>query len=124
VAWDVEFTDQFGEWWDVLDEDARVAINAVVLVLERLGPALTRPYADTVKGSRHPNMRELRVQHQGRPFRLLYAFDPRRTAIILVGGDKGGNDRWYDVNIPIADKLYDEHLQEIKKNETKPNEVE
>jgi hypothetical protein len=107
----------------VLDEDARVAINAVVLVLERLGPALTRPYADTVKASRHPNMRELRVQHQGRPFRLLYAFDPRRTAIILVGGDKGGNDRWYDVNIPIADKLYDEHLQEIK-NETKPNEVE
>jgi hypothetical protein len=123
VAWDVEFTDQFGEWWDALDEDAQTSINAVVLVLEQVGPALTRPYADTVKGSRHANMRELRIQHQGRPFRLLYAFDPRRTAIILVGGDKGGDDRWYDVYIPIADKLYDEHLQQIE-NEQNPREVQ
>jgi DNA-binding XRE family transcriptional regulator len=88
VAWDVEFTDEFGSWWETLDEDAQTSINAVVLVLDKIGPALTRPYADTLKGSRHPNMRELRVQHQGRPFRLLYAFDPRRTAIILIGGDK------------------------------------
>lgn len=123
MAWDVEFTDQFGEWWSTLDEDAQISINAVVLVLERIGPALTRPYADTVKGSRHANMRELRIQHQGQPFRLLYAFDPRRTAIILVGGDKGGDDRWYDVHIPIADKLYDEHLQEIE-NESNPREVQ
>jgi hypothetical protein len=68
-------------------------------------------------------MRELRVQHQGRPFRLLYAFDPRRTAITIIGGDKGGDDRWYDVYIPIADKLYDEHLQEIA-NETDSKEVQ
>ncbi|MHB1551920.1 MAG: type II toxin-antitoxin system RelE/ParE family toxin [Vulcanimicrobiaceae bacterium] len=113
MAWDIEFTDQFGEWWDALDEDTQVAIDAIVRVLEKVGPALTRPYADTVKGSRHPNMRELRVQHQGRPLRLLYAFDPRRTAIVLVGGDKGGDGRWYDVHIPIADRLYDEHLEEI-----------
>jgi hypothetical protein len=123
VAWDVEFTDQFGQWWDALDEDAQISINAIVLVLEQIGPALTRPFADTVKGSRHKNMRELRVQHQGHPFRLLYAFDPRRTAIILVGGDKSGDDRWYDVHIPIADKLYDEHLQEIE-NEPKTKEVQ
>jgi hypothetical protein len=123
VAWDVEFTDQFGEWWDALDVDAQISISAVVMVLEQIGPALTRPYADTVKGSRHANMRELRIQHQGRPFRLLYAFDPRRTAIILVGGDKGGDDRWYDVYIPIADKLYDEHLQELE-NDPKPKEVQ
>jgi hypothetical protein len=114
---------QFGEWWDVLDDEARVAINAVVLVLERLGPALTRPYADTVKGSRHPNMRGASRSASRSTVPIALSFDPRRTAIILVGGDKGGNDRWYDVNIPIADKLYDEHLQEIK-NETKPNEVE
>lgn len=113
MAWDIEFTDQFGEWWDALDEDTQVAIDAIVRVLEKVGPALTRPYADTVKGSRHPSMRELRVQHQGRPLRLLYAFDPRRTAIVLVGGDKGGDGRWYDVHIPIADRLYDEHLEEI-----------
>jgi hypothetical protein len=123
VGWDVEFTDQFGAWWETLEEDLHTSIDAVVQVLEKVGPALTRPYADTVKGSRHTNMRELRIQHQGRPFRLLYAFDPRRTAIILVGGDKGGNDRWYDVNIPIADKLYDEHLQQIE-NEQESKEVQ
>lgn len=60
-------------------------------------------------------MRELRTQHQGRPYRTLYAFDPRRTAILLLAGDKTGEDRWYDVNVPIADKLYDEHLNLLKK---------
>lgn len=60
-------------------------------------------------------MMELRTQHQGRPYRTLYAFDPRRTAILLLAGDKTGDDRWYDVNVPIADKLYDEHLNLLKK---------
>ncbi len=113
VAWEVEYTDEFGAWWENLVEDEQASINAVVLVLEQLGPALTRPYADTVQGSRYPNMRELRVQHQGRPFRLLYAFDPRRVAIILIGGAKTGDNRWYDVYVPIADRLYEEHLQLI-----------
>lgn len=123
MAWDVEFTDEFGAWWDTLTEAEQVSIDAVVRVLEQLGPALTRPYADTINGSRHANMRELRVQHQGRPFRLFYAFDPRRVAIILIGGDKSGDNRWYDTFIPIADKLYDEHLQEIQR-ESKPKEVQ
>ncbi len=60
-------------------------------------------------------MRELRTQHAGRPFRTLYAFDPRRNAILLLGGDKTGDDRWYEVNVPVADRLYDEHLAELKK---------
>ena len=60
-------------------------------------------------------MRELRTQHDGRPFRTLYAFDPRRSAILLLGGDKTGNDRWYDVHIPIADELYDQHLKQLQK---------
>lgn len=68
-------------------------------------------------------MRELRVQHQGRPFRLLYAFDPRRVAIILIGGDMSGDNRWYDTFFPIADKLHDEHLQQIQR-ESKPKEVQ
>ena len=55
-------------------------------------------------------MRELRVQHNGKPHRTLYAFDPQRTAILLIGGDKTGDDRWYKKMIPIADKLYDQHL--------------
>lgn len=62
-------------------------------------------------------MRELRVQIDGRPFRVLYAFDPRRAAILLIGGDKTGNERWYEINVPIADRLYDEHLEALKKEQ-------
>jgi hypothetical protein len=58
---------------------------------------------------------ELRVQHSGRPYRVLYAFDPRRMAILLVGGDKTGNDRWYEENVPQADRLYDDHLKELRR---------
>jgi len=60
-------------------------------------------------------MRELRIQHQGRPYRVLYAFDPRRTAILPIGGDKTGEDRWYETNVPLADRLYDEHLELMRK---------
>lgn len=123
VAWEVEYTDEFGNWWESLDEDAQTSIVAVVGILEAKGPALTRPFADTVKGSRHSNMRELRVQHHGHPFRLFYAFDPRRAAIILIGGDKTGDNRFYDVFIPVADKLYDEHLNEISGESPKRTEA-
>ena len=58
-------------------------------------------------------MRELRPQHEGRPYRVLYAFDPRRVAILLIGGDKTGNDRWYETFVPLADKVFDAHLREI-----------
>ena len=59
-------------------------------------------------------MRELRVQHRGRPYRVLYAFDPRRVALLLIGGEKTGNKRWYKINVPIADRLYDDHLKELR----------
>lgn len=114
--WEVEYTEAFGAWWETLTEEQQVAVTAIVGVLEERGPALTRPYADTIKGSRHTNMRELRVQHAGAPIRLLYAFDPRRVAILLIGGDKSGDKRWYDVFVPLADKLYDKHLREIESN--------
>jgi hypothetical protein len=61
-------------------------------------------------------MRELRVQHQGRPYRVLYVFDPRRVAILLLGGDKTGDDRWYERNVPLADRLYDNYLAEVKED--------
>jgi hypothetical protein len=61
-------------------------------------------------------MRELRIQHRGRPYRILYAFDPRRSAILLIGGDKTGNDRWYDENVPRADRLFDEHLESLERD--------
>lgn len=63
-------------------------------------------------------MRELRIQHAGRPYRVLYAFNPRRTALLLLGGDKTGYQGWYETFVPIADRLYDEHLREIEREET------
>lgn len=72
------------------------------------------PHSSGIFGSKHSHMRELRTQHQGRPFRTLYAFDPRRSAILLIGGDKTGDKRWYDKFVPIADQLYDEHLAQLK----------
>lgn len=78
-----------------------------------LGPALARPHADTLRGSAYPNMRELRIQHEGRPYRVIYAFDPRRIGILLIGGDKTGNPRWYREFVPEADAIYAQHLREI-----------
>jgi hypothetical protein len=60
-------------------------------------------------------MRELRVQHAGRPYRILYAFDPRCTAILLIGGEKTGDDRWYTTYVPLGDRLYDEHLAQLRR---------
>ncbi len=62
-------------------------------------------------------MKELRIQHSGLPYRVLFAFDPRRCAILLIGGDKTGNDRWYEVFVPLADSLYDQHLETLKEKE-------
>ena len=85
---------------------------AVRLYCRRFAFAFTN---DLETESKHSHMRELRTQHEGRPYRTLYAFDPRRAAILLIGGDKTGNDRWYETHIPMADKLYDAHLDELKK---------
>jgi len=114
MAWEVEFTDEFGEWWDGLSVDEQNSIADGVYVLEEFGPTLTRPQADTVRGSKYPNMRELRIQHQGRPYRVLYAFDPRRVGVLLIGGDKTGNSRWYEELVPKADTIYSQHLREIE----------
>ena len=113
MAWNVEYTDEFEVWWESLAEEAQIDVDAVVGLLEKCGPNLPFPFSSGVNGSKHSHMRELRIQHQGRPLRVLYAFDPRRAAILLLGGDKTGNSRWYKVNVPIADRLYDEHLEEI-----------
>ncbi len=113
--WEIEYTDEFGHWWDQLDEAEQESVAASVELLRRLGPTLPRPHADTLKGSRHGNMKELRTQHQGRPLRTLFAFDPRRCAILLIGGDKTGEDRFYERMIPRADDLYDQHLDALRK---------
>lgn len=81
-------------------------------LLEQRGPALGRPAVDTLKGSRHSNMKELRSF--GGHLRAMFAFDPRREAIVLLGGDKRDDwNEWYERNIPIADDLYDRHMESL-----------
>ena len=112
VEWEVEYTDEFEQWWNELSEDEQDAIDAAVELLMERGPALGRPLADNVHQSRHPNMKELRPTAS---IRILFAFDPRRVAILLIGGDKRGSwNRWYDKVVPVADELYDMHLVEIE----------
>lgn len=117
MTWDVEYTLEFEAWWNGLDDEAQGSIDAHVRMLEAQGPNLGYPYTSAVNGSRHSHMRELRVQSKGRPIRTFYAFDPRRNAILLIGGDKTGNQRFYEEMIPVADRLYDEHLVEIEREE-------
>ena len=113
MAWKVEYTDQFGQWYRELDERSQDRVVAAVEILETQGPGLGRPFVDTVKGSRHANMKELRPR--GGSLRVLFAFDPRRMAVLLIGGDKTNRwQAWYGEFIPIADRLSDEHLETLK----------
>ena len=111
---DVEFTQEFRDWWNTLTEDQQDDVAYSVGLLAELGPALGFPHSPKVKGSRHSGMRELRTQSGGRPLRTLYAFNPLRTAILLIGGEKTGDDRWYERCVPLADHIYDMHLAEIR----------
>ena len=115
MKWDVEYTNEFGEWWNSLSEHEQISVAASVMLLEERGPSLGFPHCSGINASKHGHMRELRTQHDGRPLRTLYAFDPRRNAILLIGGDKTGDKRWYDIYVPIADRLYDEHLLQLQK---------
>jgi hypothetical protein len=101
MSFEVEYTDEFEDWWNSLDEQEQGSVDSAVGLLERLGPRVPFPHSSGIQGSRHGHMRELRIQHQGRPYRVLYAFDPRRAAILL--------QRY----VPFADALYDTHLREI-----------
>lgn len=115
MAWEVEGTDQFADWYGALSDDEQLAVGRVVEMLVEHGPALPFPYSSGISTSKHRHMRELRIQHAGRPYRVLYAFDPRRAAILLLGGDKTGQDRWYEETVSAADTLYEEHLEALKK---------
>ncbi|MBN2689282.1 MAG: type II toxin-antitoxin system RelE/ParE family toxin [Gammaproteobacteria bacterium] len=113
--WEVEYTNEFEAWWNILSEEEQIYVAASVGLLEELGPKLGFPYSSKIRDSKYEHMRELRIQHGGAPYRVLYAFDPRRYAILLIGGNKKGDERWYKKFVPIADKLYQQHLIELKK---------
>jgi hypothetical protein len=115
MAWDVEVTDECKAWLESLEETDFDAVRYSVELLGEHGPQLGHPHSSKINSSRHAHMRELRVQSGGRPIRIFYAFDPRRSVILLIGGDKSGDKRFYERMIPIADSLYDVYLDELRK---------
>lgn len=107
-------TDEFVAWWDGLDADEQTSVLAVVNLLELLGASLGFPQSSQIVGSK--KLRELRIQHAGEPYRVLYAFDPARNAVMLLGGRKTGNDRWYKSNVPRAEHIFADYLDETGQN--------
>jgi len=121
MTWEVEYTDEFEHWWETLSEAEQKSIAVSVGLLEDFGADLRHPHSSGIKGSKYSHMRELRIQHSGEPYRVLYAFDPRRAAILLIGGNKTGDKDWYKNYVPLADRLYDEHLAILQQeNANKP----
>lgn len=111
--WETVFTDTTSDWLLTEKEDVRESIIAYLNVLEEKGPNLGRPYADTLEGSKYPNLKELRVQHNGEPYRLFYIFNKYREAVILCGASKKGlNEKdFYKKMIKIAEKEYEKEVE-------------
>ena len=116
MKWTVLFHEDFDSEFSALPEDVQDELLAHARMLERFGPSLGRPWVDTLKGSRHANMKELRFQTPDGVWRVAFAFDPRRRAILLVCGSKSGGSgkRFYRELIRVADKRFDDHLARIK----------
>ncbi|MGD0840954.1 MAG: type II toxin-antitoxin system RelE/ParE family toxin [Candidatus Acidiferrales bacterium] len=120
MKWIVEIAGEFEPEFDALHEDVRTEILALSLVLEHFGPQLGRPRVDTLNGSRHANMKELRLSAAGGEWRVAFAFDPKRRAILLVAGDKSGGSekRFYRELIGKADRRFDTHLARLNRERT------
>jgi hypothetical protein len=110
MAIEILLTEEFKEWWEELAEQEQTSVAIVIDLLEELGVTLKFPYSSGITTSQ--KLRELRIQHAGQPYRVLYAFDPKRNAILLLGGNKTGDDRWYDTHVPKAEKLFAAYLEE------------
>ncbi len=119
MAYEVEASDEFKDWYEPLSEAEQNSIERVVLMLAEAGPALGFPYSAGIQSSKFSHMRELRIQHDGRPYRVLYALDPNRAALLLLGGDKTGDSRWYEKMVPKADAIYEEHLKALEEEQRK-----
>jgi len=119
VEWEVEYTDEFGSWWETLTDAEQAALAARVDLLTQRGPDLRRPVVGEIKGSKYdPQMKELVTETGQASLRVLFMFDPRRVAILLLGGDKTGSwNRWYRDAIPQADTLYEVHLEDSARRE-------
>jgi hypothetical protein len=111
--WPIIVSEEFTEWFDLLPSELRLAITRKISALRLLGPDLRRPHADTLKDSKHANMKELRVDEAGQVIRIAFAFDPKRRAVVLCGGAKQGlsKKKFYSALIRRADRIYDVHLK-------------
>ena len=112
IDFEILVTEEFKDWYEELEEHDADRVVFVVGLLEEKGTGLGFPYSSSIKDSNYP-LRELRVQSKGDPLRILYAFNPERNALLILGGDKTGDARWYEKNIPIAERLWEEHLEEL-----------
>lgn len=119
MEWQVLLDEEFEEWLGEQETDLRDEILAYGKLLAAYGSMLGRPRVDTIQGSKFTNMKELRIQWKGQPWRILFAFDPKRRSILLVGGNKQSDKRWYYKNIPIADARFAKHLKEMEKENGK-----
>ncbi len=117
--WTILYRPRYTAWFGRCGEDLQNEILAHLEVLKTMGPTLGRPRVDHIKASKHQNMKELRVQYKGDPVRILFAFDPKRRAVLLLGGAKTGDEQWYRRNVPIADRELDAHLAEMQKENGK-----
>jgi hypothetical protein len=117
MPYEVGVSDEFKDWYEPLSEAEQNSIERVVLMLMEAGPALGFPYSSGIQQSEFSHMRELRIQHEGRPYRILYAFDPARSAFLVLGGDKTGDDRWYETMVPKADAIYADHLKTLQQEQ-------
>ena len=115
MTWKVITVEYFDDWFLGLNASEQQDVLAAILVLEQFGPALGRPYVDSLKGTdKVKNLKELRVQHKGKPFRVFFAFDPLRQAVMLCGGDKTGDKRFYETMIPVAELEFLNYLQKLE----------
>ena len=115
MQWSLIYHDEFATWLTDQEEDLQNEALAYLEMLKDRGPLLGRPYVDTLKGSSLTNLKELRFEYQRAPIRILFAFDPKRQAVILLGGNKQADKRWYERNIPIAEKRFKQHVQNLDK---------
>lgn len=110
----VLYSPEFVQWLSDLDDDTVDDVMIAIELLKQYGYNLNRPYADTIKGSKLSNLKELRIQHDGKPYRAFFVFDPHRQAIILCAGDKTGNKRFYQKMIPLAELIYQQYLEQLE----------
>ena len=115
LVWKVYRTDEFKEWFDNLDFEAKEPILKDIIILSNYGPSLSRPYVDTLKGSKLTNLKELRTKFKNNYFRIIFAFDPERDIILLVGGNKSNDKNFYSKIISKAEKIFLKHIDDIQR---------